>query len=176
VTNVAVEYVTQSLPSLIGTKLGPYEILTKLGAGGMGEVYKALDTRLDRTVAVKTPPPLVPASPEFRERFERGARAISQLDQPNTGPRFPARHDGRPRFRQIVQLQGTTPAPSHPSGPQQRGRAPDPNPLAAVHPMGPAAPHHRVRPHVEPAGSRIGPGRAPESAHPHSPAPRTPRP
>jgi len=66
-----------------GTRLGPYEILGAIGAGGMGEVYKAKDTRLDRIVAVKTLPPHIAAAPDLRERFEREARAISQLSHAN---------------------------------------------------------------------------------------------
>jgi serine/threonine protein kinase len=60
-----------------GTKLGPYEIQSPLGAGGMGEVYRARDARLDRTVAVKILPPHLCENPEFKQRFEREARAIS---------------------------------------------------------------------------------------------------
>ena len=66
-----------------GTKLGPYEILTPLGAGGMGEVYKAKDTRLDRTVAIKVLPSHVASHPEVRQRFEREDRAVSSLNHPN---------------------------------------------------------------------------------------------
>ncbi len=66
-----------------GTRLGPYEILAPIGAGGMGEVYKARDTRLDRTVAIKVLPEHLAASPEFKARFEREAKAISQLNHPN---------------------------------------------------------------------------------------------
>jgi eukaryotic-like serine/threonine-protein kinase len=66
-----------------GTRLGPYEILAPLGAGGMGEVYAARDTRLDRTVAVKVLPPDVAADPERRARFEREARAVATLQHPN---------------------------------------------------------------------------------------------
>lgn len=66
-----------------GTRLGPYEILSALGAGGMGEVYKARDTRLDRAVAIKILPAALAADPQFRERFDREARAISQLTHPN---------------------------------------------------------------------------------------------
>ena len=66
-----------------GTKLGPYEIVAPLGAGGMGEVYKALDTRLDRAVAIKILPAALAADPQFRERFDREARAISQLTHPH---------------------------------------------------------------------------------------------
>src|SRR5436190_10021336 len=62
-----------------GTRIGAYEILSPLGAGGMGEVYKARDTRLDRIVAVKVLPAALAADPQFRERFDREARAISQL-------------------------------------------------------------------------------------------------
>jgi serine/threonine protein kinase len=66
----------------VGTRLGPYEIVAPLGAGGMGEVYKARDTRLDRTVAIKILPVAL-ADPLFRERFDREARAISQLTHPH---------------------------------------------------------------------------------------------
>ncbi len=66
-----------------GTKLGPYEIQSPLGAGGMGEVYRARDTRLDRTVAVKILPSHLSDSPEAKQRFEREARAISSLNHPN---------------------------------------------------------------------------------------------
>ena len=68
---------------LVGTRLGPYEILSALGAGGMGEVYKARDVRLDRTVAVKILPDALAADPAFRTRFEREARSIAALDHPN---------------------------------------------------------------------------------------------
>jgi eukaryotic-like serine/threonine-protein kinase len=66
-----------------GTRLGPYEILSALGAGGMGEVYRARDTRLDRVVAVKVLPGHRASSPQIRERFEREARAISSLRHPH---------------------------------------------------------------------------------------------
>jgi serine/threonine protein kinase len=64
-------------------RLGPYEIQTKVGAGGMGEVYRARDTRLGRTVAVKVLPPELSANAERKHRFEREARAISQLSHPH---------------------------------------------------------------------------------------------
>ena len=60
-----------------GTRLGPYEILSALGAGGMGEVYKACDTRLDRIVAIKILPDALGGDPQFRDRFDREARARS---------------------------------------------------------------------------------------------------
>src|SRR5215510_4403719 len=62
-----------------GARLGPYEIVAPLGAGGMGDVYKARDTRLDRTVAIKILADALAGDPQFRERFEREARTISQL-------------------------------------------------------------------------------------------------
>jgi eukaryotic-like serine/threonine-protein kinase len=66
-----------------GTRLGPYEIGTALGAGGMGEVYRARDTRLDRTVAIKVLPQHLADTPEARQRFEREARAVSALNHPH---------------------------------------------------------------------------------------------
>jgi serine/threonine protein kinase/Tol biopolymer transport system component len=66
-----------------GSRLGPYEILSAVGAGGMGEVYKATDTRLERTVAVKVLPAKFSESAEFRQRFEREAKTISQLSHPH---------------------------------------------------------------------------------------------
>src|SRR5271156_6332528 len=66
-----------------GTKLGPYEIANQLGAGGMGEVYRAHDTRLDRTVAVKVLASHLSSVPELKQRMEREARAISSLNHPN---------------------------------------------------------------------------------------------
>src|SRR6202166_2314167 len=65
------------MPLTPGTRLGPYEILAPIGAGGMGEVYKARDTRLDRIVALKV------SKSEFSERFEREARAVAALNHPN---------------------------------------------------------------------------------------------
>ena len=65
------------------TKLGPYEILSPIGAGGMGEVYRAKDTRLDRIVAIKVLPLILSSNPDFRQRFEREARAVSALNHPH---------------------------------------------------------------------------------------------
>ena len=71
------------MPVAAGTRVGPYEILAPIATGGMGEVYRARDTRLDRTIAVKLLPSQLAADPEFRERFDREARAISQLTHAN---------------------------------------------------------------------------------------------
>ncbi len=66
-----------------GSRLGPYEVMSALGVGGMGEVYRARDTRLDRTVAIKVLPSHLSQSPEFRQRFEREAKTISSLSHPH---------------------------------------------------------------------------------------------
>src|SRR5437879_2798644 len=65
------------MPLSVGDRLGPYEILALIGSGGMGEVYKARDTRLDRIIAIKV------SKTEFSERFEREARAIATLNHPH---------------------------------------------------------------------------------------------
>src|SRR6266705_2101019 len=93
-----------------GTKLGPYEIQSPLGAGGMGEVYKARDTRLDRTVAIKILPAALAEDPQFKERFDREARTISQLDHPNicalydTGEASPESRDASPVKYLVMQF------------------------------------------------------------------------
>jgi serine/threonine protein kinase len=74
------------LPS--GTRLGPYEVLGLIGEGGMGQVYRAADTRLDRAVAIKVMPAALAGDPTRRERFEREARSISRLEHPNICPLY----------------------------------------------------------------------------------------
>ena len=66
-----------------GTKLGPYEIQSPLGAGGMGEVYRARDTKLDRDVAIKVLPAALAQDPERLARFEREAKVLASLNHPN---------------------------------------------------------------------------------------------
>src|SRR5881396_3008946 len=73
----------ESLTLSSGTRFGRYEILSPLGAGGMGEVYRARDTRLDRTVAIKVLPDHLSTNAELRQRFEREARAVSSLSHPH---------------------------------------------------------------------------------------------
>src|SRR5262245_60872217 len=82
----------------IGDKLGPYEILAPLGAGGMGEVYKARDTRLNRIVAVKV------SKQEFTERFEREARAVASLNHPH----ICMLHDVGPNYLVMEYIEGPT--------------------------------------------------------------------
>jgi serine/threonine protein kinase len=72
---------------LEGRTIGPYQVGPRVGAGGMGEVYKAFDTRLDRTVAIKVLPPHLAADPFGRERFEREARAVAALNHPHISTR-----------------------------------------------------------------------------------------
>src|ERR1700737_3884128 len=71
------------MPLSVGTMLGPYEILSPLGKGGMGEVYRARDKKLDREVAVKVLPQAVAADPDTLARFEREGKAVAALSHPN---------------------------------------------------------------------------------------------
>ncbi|MBM3740809.1 MAG: hypothetical protein FJW39_34115, partial [Acidobacteria bacterium] len=71
------------MPLSVGDKLGPYEVVSSIGAGGMGEVYKARDTRLDRTVAIKVLPEHIAKRDDLRARFEREARTVASLNHPN---------------------------------------------------------------------------------------------
>ncbi|HET7294982.1 MAG TPA: protein kinase [Vicinamibacteria bacterium] len=91
-----------------GSRLGPYEVLAPLGAGGMGEVYRARDTRLDRTVAIKVLPAEVSASPERRARFEREARTISQLNHAHICTLHDVGHDNGVDFLVMECLEGET--------------------------------------------------------------------
>jgi serine/threonine protein kinase len=81
-----------------GTRLGPYELLAPIGAGGMGEVYRARDTRLDRTVAVKVLPPHLSSSAESRQRFEREAKTISQLSHPHICALYDVGREGETEY------------------------------------------------------------------------------
>jgi len=91
-----------------GTRLGPYEIVAPLGAGGMGEVYKARDTRLDRAVALKILPDTLAADPHFRERFDREARAVSQLSHPHICTLFDVGEQDGTAFLVMELLDGET--------------------------------------------------------------------
>src|SRR5580765_2289696 len=86
------------MPLSSGTRLGPYEILAKLGAGGMGEVYRALDSRMGREVAIKV------SEQKFSERFEREVRLIASLNHPNVCTLF----DVGPDYLVMELIEGPT--------------------------------------------------------------------
>ncbi len=96
------------MPLSPGKRLGPYEILSPLGAGGMGEVYLARDTRLDRTVAVKVLPAPLSTSPELRQRFEREARSISSLNHPHICALYDIGHEDGIDYLVMEHLEGET--------------------------------------------------------------------
>jgi Tol biopolymer transport system component/predicted Ser/Thr protein kinase len=91
-----------------GARLGPYEIQSAIGAGGMGEVYKACDTRLDRTVAIKVLLTALASDPQFRERFDREARIISQLDHPHICALYDVGEQDGTSFLVMQYLEGET--------------------------------------------------------------------
>src|SRR5262245_41493192 len=92
----------------LGTRLGPYEILSPLGAGGMGEVYRAKDTRLDRTVAVKVLPDELSRKAGLRQRFEREARAIASLNHPHICALYDVGAENGEDFLVMEYLEGET--------------------------------------------------------------------
>ena len=96
------------MPLAAGTRLGPYEIVAVIGAGGMGEVYRARDTRLERTVAVKVLRAHLSSNPEFKLRFDREARAISSLSHPNICALFDVGHQDGIDFLVMEFLEGQT--------------------------------------------------------------------
>ena len=83
-----------------GSRLGPYEILAKVGEGGMGDVYRARDTRLDRTVAIKI------VRTDFGERFEREAKSISALNHPNICTLHDVGHEGATSYLVLEYVEG----------------------------------------------------------------------
>jgi Tol biopolymer transport system component len=91
-----------------GSRLGPYEILAPLGAGGMGEVYRARDTRLDRDVALKVLPAHLSASPELQRRLEREAKVVSQLSHPHICTLYDVGRVGETDFLVMEYLEGET--------------------------------------------------------------------
>jgi eukaryotic-like serine/threonine-protein kinase len=93
------------MPLATGSRLGPYDILSPLGAGGFGEVYKARDTRLDRTVAIKILPS---ADPELKARFEREAKAIAALTHPHICTLYDVGHQDGTDYLVMEYLEGET--------------------------------------------------------------------
>jgi serine/threonine protein kinase len=90
------------------TRLGPYEIVSSIGAGGMGEVYRAKDTRLDRMVAIKVLPEHLSSNPQLRERFDREAKAISSLSHPHICPLYDVGQQEGVDFLVMEFLEGET--------------------------------------------------------------------
>ncbi len=99
------------MPLTLGTRVGPYEVLSALGAGGMGEVYRARDTRLGREVAIKVLPEAFAADAERVARFQREAQVLASLNHPNIAAIYgledgpaEAGHYGRPKQALILEL------------------------------------------------------------------------
>ena len=92
------------MPLSAGDKLGPYDVIGSIGAGGMGEVYKARDTRLDRTVAIKVLPEHIASRDDLRARFEHEARAVASLNHPN----ICTLHDIGPGYMVMELIEGET--------------------------------------------------------------------
>ena len=99
------------------TRLGPYDIVAPLGAGGMGEVYRARDTRLDREVAIKVLPVELSSSAKLRERFDREARAISRLNHPHVCTLYDVGHQDGVDYLVMEYLEGETLAAAIARGP-----------------------------------------------------------
>ncbi len=99
----------------VGKRLGPYEIVSHIGAGGMGEVYRARDTRLDRSVAIKVLATNFAGREDLRARFDREARTISQLNHPNICTLYDIGHEEGTDFLVMELLEGDTlPSPPPP--------------------------------------------------------------
>src|SRR5215467_6039768 len=96
------------MPLVSRTKLGPYEIVGPLGAGGMGEVYRARDTRLERTVAIKILPSQFSADPVHKQRFEREAKTVSSLNHPHICTLHDIGHQDGVDYLVLEYLEGET--------------------------------------------------------------------
>jgi hypothetical protein len=111
------------MSSLLGTHLGPYAIVARLGAGGMGDVYRARDSRLARDVAIKVLPAEMATNPEALARFEREARAVAALNHPNILALHDVNRDGEVAYVVTELLEGTTLRDKLASGPLPPHRA-----------------------------------------------------
>jgi len=100
-----------------GSRLGPYELTAPIGAGGMGEVWRGKDTRLDRSVAVKILPVGFAQDDERRQRFEREAKTISSLNHPHICTLFDVGHEGDAHFLVMELLEGESLADRLQKGP-----------------------------------------------------------
>src|SRR6266849_4889388 len=111
------------MPLAPGTHLGPYEIATPLGAGGMGEVYRARDTRLERTVAIKILPAQFSSDPVRKQRFEREAKTISKLNHPHICVLYDVGHQDGMDYLVMECVEGETLAKRLEKGPLQLDQA-----------------------------------------------------
>src|SRR5260370_23768314 len=107
-TNLGLGVESHRVPLPAGVRLGPYEILAHLGGGGMGEVYRASDTRLDRIVAIKVLPAALANDPARRERFRREARAVSSVTHPHICPLYDVGCDRDIDFLVMEYVEGGT--------------------------------------------------------------------
>ena len=105
------------MPLPAGTRLGPYETIALLGAGGMGEVYRARDTRLRREVAIKILPPAFTSDPDRLARFEREARVLASLNHPHIGSIYGFEEDDNVRALVLELIEGPTLAHRVANGP-----------------------------------------------------------
>src|SRR5215475_983172 len=96
------------MPLAPGTKLGPYQIQSPLGSGGMGEVYRAHDTRLERDVAIKVLPTNLSSDPSLRQRLEREAKAVSKLSHPHICTLYDIGHQDGTDFIVMELVEGRT--------------------------------------------------------------------
>jgi serine/threonine protein kinase len=106
-----------------GSRLGPYEIVASIGAGGMGEVYKARDTRLERTVAIKVLPPHFVGNDDLRQRFEREAKTVSNLNHPHICTVHDVGHEAGVDYLVMEYIEGETLLDRLEKGPLPLGQA-----------------------------------------------------
>src|SRR6266446_467406 len=111
------------MPFSVGDKLGHYEILSLIGAGGMGEVYRARDTTLKRDVALKVLPAAFLRDPERMARFQREAEVLASLDHPNIGPIYGLAESDGARALVLALVEGPTLADHIEPGPLPRDEA-----------------------------------------------------
>src|SRR5437867_4478184 len=119
------------MPLTAGTRLGPYEISTPLGAGGMGEVYQATDTKLGRQVALKVLPPALAADPQYMARFHREAQVLASLNHPNIAAIYGFEDSGGVRALVMELVEGPrwrTASPPEPSLSMRRCASPGKSP------------------------------------------------